>query len=152
MRKSRLVSKKSSGKNNSFYKKGYFAKRPLNSKQISSKSEKYKFTNIFSRFVQCGQFSLKGYKPKSMNSKVRVTFSLSWALLKKVNVYLCHILRREKGQIGGWSALVMHMEWPALQPEGKTTYFSGFLRFSNIVFWPCTACFAIFLPHSANYF
>ena len=57
--------KKNSCKKKSFLQKGHFEQTPPIIKKMGSTSEKYKFANIFSRFFQCGQFSL--YKPKSIN-------------------------------------------------------------------------------------
>ena len=50
-----------------FYKRDILRKHPQIAKKTGSKSEKYKFTNIFSRFFQRGQFSLKGFKQNPMN-------------------------------------------------------------------------------------
>ena len=59
-----------------FFIKGTFCANTPKQQKNGSKSEKYKFTNIFTRFFQCGQFLLKGFKQNSMNQKVKVTFSL----------------------------------------------------------------------------
>ena len=50
-----------------FYKRDFLRKHPQIAKKNGPKSEKYKFTNIFTRFFQCGQFLLEGSKQNSMN-------------------------------------------------------------------------------------
>ena len=42
-------------------------KDPQVPKKRGLKSEKYEFTNIFTRFFQYGQFLLKGFKQNSIN-------------------------------------------------------------------------------------
>ena len=56
-------------KSKMFYKRNILSKHPQIAKNVSSKSEKYKFTNIFSRSFQRGQFLLKGFnfKQNSIN-------------------------------------------------------------------------------------
>ena len=44
-----------------FYKRDITSKDPPNSQKDGSKSEKYKITNIFTRFFQRRQFLLKGF-------------------------------------------------------------------------------------------
>ena len=50
-----------------FHKRNILRKHPQIAKKTGSKSEKYKFTNIFSKFFQRGQFLLKEFKQNSMN-------------------------------------------------------------------------------------
>ena len=49
------------------YKMDICEKDPQVPKKRGLKSEKYKFTNIFTRFVQHGQFLLKGFKLNSIS-------------------------------------------------------------------------------------
>ena len=50
-----------------YYKRDILRKYPQIAKKNCSKSEKYEFANIFTRFFQRGQFLLRGFKQNSIN-------------------------------------------------------------------------------------
>ena len=60
-------------------------KHPQIAKKNGSKSEKYKFTNIFTGFFQRGQVLLKGFQQNSMNQKAKVTFCLEMVMIPPKN-------------------------------------------------------------------
>ena len=91
-----------------FFIKGTFWAKTHKYKKNGSKSEKYKFTNIFRRFFQRGKFLIKGFQQNSMNYKVKVSFCLEMVviLLKNEN-NLISIFPLQRPH----SALLSHPVW-----------------------------------------